>query len=129
MLHGYVFVPHGFGFIFSMDQDLIQIIAHIQFPVSADLRKPVYCLGRLIGKQLSGNVHPGDQLQDQAVLQGQQAVKQMLLLQLLVAVVIGQFLTVLYCFHRFLGKFIDIHIRSSFGTRRNWYVSYVLGGV
>ena len=40
----------------------------------------------------------------------------MLLLQLLIAVFVGQFLAVLHGFYGFLGKFINIHNCSSFGT-------------
>ena len=99
MLHGHIFIAHGLCLVLAIDQYLIQVIADIQLAASAHFRKTFHCLLGLIGKHVTLNPHLGNQLQNQAVIQGQETVEQMLLVNLLVPIFICQLLTVLHCFH------------------------------
>ena len=116
MLHGHIFVAHGLGLVLRAYQHLIQIVADIQLAAATApyLRKLLNQPLRLIPELLPGDVHLRHQFQNQTVLQIQQAVKQMLLLHLLVSVLVSQFLTVLHGLYGFLSKFIDIHSTSPF---------------
>ena len=122
MLYRYIFISHALRFILCMNQHLVQITADIYLTAAAYLRKSRQLLLCLIDNHLFGNSHFRQQFQNQAVLQSQKAVKQMLLLNLLISVLIGIFLTVLYRFHRLLSKFINIHSCSSF---RNMCISCI----
>ena len=99
MLHGYIFITHGLCFVLSAYEYLIQITADVKLAAAAYLGQTLHCLLCLIGKHISLYSHLGNQLKNQAVLQGQQAVQKVLLINLLVSVFICQLLTVLNCFH------------------------------
>ena len=99
MLYGHILIAHGLSLILGIDQYLIQVIADIKLTPSAYLRKLFKGLLCFIFKEFSLDAHFCNQLHNQAVLQGQKAVQQMGLIDLLVAILVSQLLTVLHCFH------------------------------
>ena len=99
MFYRNIFISHGLGFVFCIDQDLIQVIADIQLSASAYLGQFLYGLLCLVFKHVALDAHFCDQLHDQAVIQSQQAVQQMRLVDLLVSIFICQLFAVLNCFH------------------------------
>jgi hypothetical protein len=60
------------------------------------------------------DIHTRQEPVDQAFILRQQTVKQMGLLQLLIAVFYGILLTILHSLHGFLREFIQIHNHASF---------------
>ena len=113
MLNRNIFIAHTFGFIFGIDQNLVEIIADIDLTAAAHLRKPRQFLLSFVDDQLFRNAHLGQKLQDQTIIQRQEAVKQMLLFDLLVTILVRQLLTSLNGFHGFLSKFIYVHSSAS----------------
>ena len=99
MLHGYIFVTHGLCLVLAAYEHLIQITADVKLAAAAYLGQTLHCLLCLVGEHISLYPHLCNQLKNQAVLQGQQAVQKVLLINLLVSVFICQLLTVLDCFH------------------------------
>ena len=108
MFHRDILVSHLLGFILRMDQGVVQVLAYI-LAASLDLGPFSYGLFRPVDDQVLVDPHLLHQLQDQAVVLSEERVEQMLLLDLLVAVLHGDLLTVLNRLERFLRKFIYVH--------------------
>ena len=116
MLYRDIIVSQRLGFLFRAQQDLIQGVADIDLGVgtlylgqAVDLMLGVFCkAGRI-------DSHLFDQSADQGILQCQQRVQQVLLLDLLIAVFIGQLLTVVDGLYGLLCKFLNVHLCTSFG--------------
>ncbi len=88
MLHGHVLVPQLLRLILGVYQHLVQVGSHIYL---AALNLGALCDGLLhpVHEVVLLNLHFLYQLQDQAVFHLQQAVEQMLLLNLLVPVFVS----------------------------------------
>ena len=108
MFHRDILISHLLGFILRMDQGVVQVLAYI-LAASLDLGPFSYGLFRPVDDQVLVNPHLLHQLQDQAVVLSEERVEQMLLFDLLIAVLHGDLLTVLNRLERFLRKFIYVH--------------------
>ena len=113
MLHGYVFVTHGFCLVLSINQSLIQIFADILL-AAGNLYPGVQCLVQTVCKMFGIDLHFFNQLQDQRIFLMNKIVEQMLLLDLLIAEIIGCFFQFLHGLQGFLCKFTYIHMIASF---------------
>ena len=110
MLHTDIFVSESLCLVLRSQQGLVHLAAHIDTGIAAmDFCQPFHSAEYPVGEGARVDAHLLDQLQDQTVLQHQQAVEQMLLLDLLIAVLISQFLALIDRFNRFLRKFLYIH--------------------
>ena len=108
MFHGNILISEHLHLVLSRDQHFIQILPDIR--LSALYLGPfLYYLFYFIYEILLVDLHFLQKFQQQTILHGKQTVQQMLLFNLLIAVLAGNLLTALNRFHRFLGKFIDIH--------------------
>ena len=74
MLDRNVFVSHGLRLVLRIDQDFIQIRAHVDLTASAYLWKLLNLSLRFICKHLCGDVHLRYQIFDQAVFDGKKTV-------------------------------------------------------
>ena len=113
MFHRDILISKHLHLILSRDQYLVQILPHIGLS-SLNLGSLTDHLFDFVHKILLIDLHLLDHFQNQAVLHSQQTIKKMLLLYFLIAIIAGNFLTSLYSFHRFLGKFIDVHKHTSY---------------
>ena len=112
MLHGNILVSHLLGLILSAQQCLVQVLADIRL-AAGHLGSSAQRILHTPFEMLLVNLHFLNQFPDQAVLLGQQTVQQVLLLDFLIAIFIGDFLTFIDCLKRFLRKFTDVHKISS----------------
>ena len=94
MFDGNVFVSHLFCFVFCVDQDIVEILSDVCLS-ALYLRAFSNGLLHSVDEELALYTHFFHQLQDQAVVLRQQGIEQMLLGQLLVAVVRCDLFTVL----------------------------------
>ena len=93
MLYAHILVAQSLCFRLSSQQSLVHLSADINPAVAAvHLCEALYGPQNAVGERTGINAHLFDEPQDQAVLQRQQAVQQMLLFDLLVPVFIGQLL-------------------------------------
>ena len=110
MLHAHILVSELLRFRLSAQKNLVQVPAHVYTGISslylidAGERRlcPLYKILRL-------DPHLLDKLQDQAVINGQKTVKQVLLLDLLVSVFIGKLFALVHSFNGLLCKFLNVH--------------------
>ena len=100
-----IFIIHLLRFFLSPYQCTVQVITYINL-AAGYLDKLLNKLRRLYLKSFMINSHLRQQSVDQAVFLGQQAQKQMFLFNLLIPVLISQFLTILHCLQGLLCKFI-----------------------
>ncbi len=112
MLHGHVFVPHLLRLVLGMNQNIVQILSHVYLR-SGHLYPGGKPALRVVGKVLLLYLHLLDQLRNQTVFLAQQRRKQMFLLQLLIAVLIGKLFTIVNRFDRFLCKLLNVHNHTS----------------
>ena len=98
MLHGHVLVPQLPGLVLGVDQDFVQVGSHIS-PAALDFGALGNRFLHPVREVLLLNLHLLNQLQNQAVLDGQQAVEQMLLFDFLVPVLYCQFLAAFHGLH------------------------------
>ena len=112
MLHGHVLITHPLCFIFCTDQGFIQVLTHIRL-TTGYFHPPVQCLLHLFLKQRRIYIHLGNQSGDQALLLSQKTIQQMFLLNLLIAIFHGSLFQIIDCFHRFLCKFLNVHMLAS----------------
>ena len=108
MLNGNIFISHLFCFIFCTDQHFVQLLTDENLS-SGNFNPFCKILLCCIHKQIFIDLHLFYQFQDQSIILFQQCHKQMLLLNLLIAIFICKFLTVLNCLYGFLCKFLNIH--------------------
>ena len=108
MLHRDILIPHGPGLILRGYQRLVQIRTETKLS-AGHLDSCIQGFFHLGHKSIFMNLHLFDQLQDQTVFLLQQGIQQMLLLDLLIAVFIGNLLQILHRLHGILCKFADIH--------------------
>ena len=114
MLDGDILVAQLLRFLFRVQHGFVQIRTDLQPHVrTLYLGQRPQQLLRLLHEIVRVNPHLLDQPQNQAVFDGQQTVKQMLLRQLLIAVIIGKLFHSVDGFNRFLCKFVNVHSVSS----------------
>ncbi|MPM52388.1 hypothetical protein SDC9_99147 [bioreactor metagenome] len=113
MLHRNVFILHALGDGSRGTQRLVHVGGDIDLAALPAANRYLWQLiyltlcGRL--KAFRRQAHTGEQLGDQPVFRGQQRHEQMKLLNLLVAVSLGQGLCALHRFKRLLRKILHIH--------------------
>ena len=105
MLDGNILVPHRLGFVLRVHQHLVGIDGEIHL-TAGYLHKLLNKLRRLYLKSFMINIHLRQKSVNQTLLLGQQAQKQMLLPNLLVTILLSEFLTILHCLQGLLCKFI-----------------------
>ena len=108
MLHRDILISHALCLILSADQHLVEILSHIRLP-ALYLDALLQCLLHPVKEIVPVDLHPLNQLQDQAVLYRQECVEQMLLLDLLVSVFHRKLLALVDCLDRLLCKFLYVH--------------------
>ena len=91
-----------------MDQHLVQILTDIELS-ALYLRTLPERLFYTLNQQFFLNPELFHQLQNQAPILCQQGIKQMLLLDLLISVIVCDLLASLYRKHRILCEFVNIH--------------------
>ena len=105
MFHRYILIIHLLRFFFCLHQCTVQVITQINL-TAGYLHKLLNKLRRLYLKSFMINIHLRQKSVNQTLLLGQQAQKQMLLPNLLVTILISEFLTILHCLQGLLCKFI-----------------------
>ena len=131
MLHRDILVLHGLGCGLSGLEGPVHILGHIDL---VRLPAPARHLGQFLhlcldrgGKAGHRHTHSGQQLWNKALLVGEKGQQQVLLLDLLIAVLHGQLLRPLDGCQGPLGKLIHIHVRSlllRFQMLRNFSTLY-----
>ena len=110
MLHRDILISQSLRLTLRADQDTVTVAADINLPIAAlHLDKPLDQLLAPVCELLRVNPHLLDQLRNQRIVQRQQRIKQMLLPDLLIAILIRQLLTVIHGLHRILCEFLNIH--------------------
>ena len=120
MLHRDIFVLHGLGRLLGGVQGPVHILGHIDLvrlpAASGDLGQLVYFRLHRRQKAGHGHAHGGEQLGDKALLIGHQGKQQVLLLDLLLAILLGQALSALDGGEGFLRQLVHIHGRNLLGS-------------
>ena len=119
MLDGNIFVAHSLCLVFRLDKCLVQILSDIRLS-ALYLRIFIYKLFDTVFEILSVNLHFLYQLKYKAVILRKKIIKQVFLLYLLIAEVVGAFLKLLNRLYGLLRKFTYVHLCSS-----NCYVSFL----
>ena len=114
MLNWNICITHSFCLIFCINKNLIQIITYIKIHISRNLcllwKK---CLD-IFYKCVLIDIHFFNEICNKAVFYCHKAVKKMLLVNFLIAIIVSDFLTIVYCFNWLLSKFVYIHNTTSF---------------
>ena len=116
MLHGDILVLHGGGLLLGGGEGAVHVLGHVHL---VGLPAAAGHLGQLVHQVGGGRLearhrhtHGGEQLGNKALLVADQSQQQVLLLDLLVAVGLGDVLSPLDGGQRLLGKLIHIHSKK-----------------
>ena len=124
MLHGHILISQLLCLVLRPQKHIVQILAHIGLSplnLGALCHRPLCA----VHKMLLLDLHLLYQLQNQTVLQSQQAVQQMLLFNLLISVLIGCLFAPFHSLEGFLRKFLYVHndsILPAWGVSENFLV-------